>query len=201
MDQNNKITYGAAGIAALAIILSVFLFTKMSGLEKGISKVGFIKSDIILSQYKPAMAIRQRLDEEMGDVKADLDKRGRELESMSADLEQKSKVLSSSAIQPQVAVFQRKQQEFYQLQQQAQQAVNQKQGQLLEPVFQDISTFINKYGKDNGYAVILGTPMEGVVVYGDAGHDLTDIILNEMNSKVPPSMPVPFNNSRDSTKK
>ncbi len=201
MDQNNRLTFAAIGIAGVSLLLTIFLFVKQNDLEKRGSKIGYIKSELILTQYKPAMAIKQKLDEELTDVKADLEKRGRELEAMGSDLEKKSKVLSNAALAPQMEVFQRKQNEYYQLQQAAQQSVNQKQAQLLEPIFQDISTFINKYGKDNGYTVILGSPVEGIVVYGDAGHDLTDIIVNELNSKVPPSMPVPFNSTKDSTKK
>lgn len=50
--------------------------------------------------------------------------------------------------------------------------------------------------------MILGTPMEGLVVYGDAGADLTETILTELNAKVPPSVPAPFETGKpDSTKK
>ena len=199
-NNSKNLLYAGAALGALLLIGMIILFVKVTSLEKGGSKVGFIKSDALLAQYKPALAIQQKLQEETAPFQADLQKRYAELQTIGEELEKKSKVLSSAAMAPQMESFQRKQSEFYQLQQSLQQQVNQKQSQLMEPIFQDISTFIQKYGKDNGYTVILGTPVEGLIVYGETGQDLTETLLNELNSKVPPSMPVPFS-GKDTTKK
>lgn len=197
--SDNAWKYGLAGACGVLLIAVVVLFMKVQSLESRGAKIGYVKSDQLMAQYKPAIAVQQRLQQESAGVQKELEGRYGELQMMNADLETKSKVLSSAAMAPHVEKFQRKQQEFYQIQQSVQQQVGQKQAQLLEPIIQDIGNFINKYGKDHGYTVIFGTPMEGVIVYGDAGNDLTEALATELNAKVPPSMPVPFN--ADTTRK
>ncbi len=192
--------YGFFAAAGLALIAALYLlFVHFNG---GNVKIGYVKSDVLLAQYKPAMAVQQRMQLESAQAQQELEGRYKELQSMDAELQKKLQVLTQQALAPQIEKFQKKQNEFYQLQQGHQQQLQQKQAQLLEPIFQDISNFINKYGKDHGYTVILGTPMEGLVVYGDAGADLTETILTELNAKVPPTMPTPFETATpDSAKK
>jgi outer membrane protein len=200
-EQMKKIIYGVAGACVLLVAATAFLFFKVRALDsRGGAKIGYVKSDALLGQYKPAMAVQQKIQMESAEAQKDLEGRYKELQVMDADLKKKSEVLTAQALAPQVEKFQKKQNEFYQLQQATQQGMQQKQSQLLEPIFQDISTFINKYGKDNGYTIILGTPVEGLLVYGETAADLTEVILNELNSKVPPTIPVPFS-TRDTSKK
>ncbi|MBX7151213.1 OmpH family outer membrane protein [bacterium] len=202
MQDNKKLIYifGAVGLVLLAA--SVYLLIQVNTLEKRSAKIGYVKSDVLLANYKPAIAIQQKLQEETSHVQKELEERYKELQGMDADLKKKSQVLTMQALAPQMERFQTKQSEFLQMQQGLQQAVSQKQAQLLEPVFQDISNFINKYGKDNGYTLIFGTPVEGMVIYGDPAQDLTEILSSELNSRVPPAVPVPLNPAGgDSTKK
>lgn len=199
-DKMTKLTYAFFAAAGLSLIAVIYLLTAQFG--QGNVKIGYVKSDVLLAQYKPAMAVNQRMQMESAQAQQELEGRYKELQSMDADLQNKLKVLTQQALAPQIEKFQKKQNEFYQIQQGHQQQLQQKQAQLLEPIFQDISNFINKYGKDHGFTVILGTPMEGLVVYGDAGADLTETILTELNAKVPPSIPAPFETGKpDSTKK
>ncbi|MBL7959713.1 OmpH family outer membrane protein [bacterium] len=199
-DKMTKLTYAFFAAAGLSLIAVIYLLSVQFG--HGSVKIGYVKSDVLLAQYKPAMSVQQRMQLESVGAQKELEGRYKELQDMDADLQNKLKVLTQQALAPQIEKFQKKQNEFYQLQQGHQQALQQKQAQLLEPIFQDISNFINKYGKDHGYTVILGTPMEGLVVYGDSGADLTDTILTELNAKVPPTMPVPFETGKaDSAKK
>ncbi|KAB2878096.1 OmpH family outer membrane protein [bacterium] len=199
-DKMTKLTYAFFAAAGLSLIAVIYLLSVQFG--HGGVKIGYVKSDVLLAQYKPAMAVQQRMQLESVGAQKELEGRYKELQAMDTDLQNKLKVLTQQALAPQIERFQKKQNEFYQLQQGHQQALQQKQAQLLEPIFQDISNFINKYGKDHGFTVILGTPMEGLVVYGDSGADLTDTILTELNAKVPPTMPVPFDTgSADSAKK
>lgn len=199
-EKTTNLLYGTLAIAGLALIAVIYLLAvRFNG---GDVKIGYVKSDVLLAQYKPAMAVQQRMQLESAQAQQELEGRYKELQAMDADLQKKSQVLTQQALAPQIERFQKKQNEFYQIQQGHQQQLQQKQAQLLEPIFQDISNFINKYGKDHGFTVVLGTPMEGLVVYGDPAADLTETILTELNAKVPPTMPTPFENAKgDSAKK
>ncbi len=194
--------YALSAVCAVLLVSSVYLLYKTADLKSsGPLKIGYVRSEQILQQYKPALAVQQRLQQETADAQQDLEKRYKELQAMDADIKKKSEVLTMQALAPQIEKLQRKQNEFLQLQQSIQQQVQQKQSQLLEPVFQDVSNFITKYGRDNGYAVVFGTPVEGIIVYGDPANDLTETIVTELNARVPPTLPVPFSPGADSLKK
>lgn len=195
--KTNSITYAFFAAAGLSLIGVIYLLL----MGQSPVKIGYVKSDVLLAQYKPAMAVQQRMQAESMGAQKELEGRYKELQAMDAELQKKLQVLTQQALAPQIEKFQKKQNEFYQLQQGHQQALQQKQAQLLEPIFQDISNFINKYGKDHKFTVILGTPMEGLVVYGDSGADLTDAILTELNAKVPPTLPTFESGTADTTKK
>jgi len=197
-----NILYAVTAVSVVLLASSVYLLIRVNELSKyPKTRVGYVKSDVLLAQYKPAIAIQQRLQQETADAQKDLEKRYKELQALDEDIKKKSEVLSTSALAPHIQKMQTKQNEFLQIQQGVQQNVQQKQAQLLEPVFQDISNYITKYGKDNGYTMIFGTPVEGMVIYGDPGQDLTDILISELNSRVPVSVPIPLNPAADSSKK
>jgi outer membrane protein len=193
--------YALSAVCLVLLISSVYMLIKTADSKNsGPTKIGYVRSEQLLQQYKPALAIQQRLQQESAEAQKDLEKRYKELQMMDADIKKKSEVLTMQALSPQIEKMQRKQNEFLQLQQSIQQSVQQKQSALLEPVFQDVSNFINKYGRDKGYAVIFGTPVEGIVVYGDPASDLTETIVTELNARIPPTLPIPYNSGTDSTK-
>lgn len=188
-----KWTYALTAVCVVLLAGLIYvIITLHAGSTAGV-RIGYVHSDQLLSQYKPAMAVQQQLQAESAGAQKDLETRYKELQAMDADLSKKSKVLTTQALAPQIERFQKKQNEFMQLQQSLQQQMQQKQSGMLEPIFLDISNFINKYGKDNGYTLILGTPVEGMLVYGDKGSDLTETLLAELNARVPPTLPVPLN--------
>ncbi len=181
-------------ISGLLLIAVVFLFIRTNDVaSRPALKLGYVRSETLLTQYKPAIAVQQKIQQETAGAQKDLEKRYKDLQAMDADIKKKSEVLTMQALAPQIEKLQRKQNEFLQLQQSIQQTVSQKQAELLEPIFKDISDFINKYGRDNGYSLIMGTPVEGIIVYGDPAQDLTEVILSELNARVPPTLPVPYN--------
>lgn len=203
--ENKNMKTWMVALSAVCIVLlfsSVYLLYKTADSKTaGGTKIGYVRSEQILQQYKPALAIQQRLQQETAEAQKDLEKRYKDLQAMDADIKKKSEILTMQALAPQIEKLQRKQNEFLQLQQSIQQQVQQKQAELLEPVFQDVSNFINKYGRDNGYAVVFGTPVEGIIVYGDPANDLTETIVTELNARVPPTLPVPYNSGADTLKK
>lgn len=146
-DKTTNLTYAFFAAAGLSLIAVIYLLTVQFG--HGNVKIGFVKSDVLLAQYKPAMAVNQRMQMESAQAQQELEGRYKELQTMDADLQNKLKVLTQQALAPQIEKFQKKQNEFYQIQQGHQQQLQQRQAQLLEPIFQDISNFINKYGKDH----------------------------------------------------
>lgn len=50
-----------------------------------------------------------------------------------------------------------------------------------QAVLNQINSFVEEYGTQNGYNVILGTTLSGSLLYGDDAIDITEEILDAMN--------------------
>ncbi len=53
--------------------------------------------------------------------------------------------------------------------------------QMTSGVLNQINSYIDKYGKDNGYDLIFGTNTSGNLLYGNQGMDITTEILQGLN--------------------
>ncbi len=52
---------------------------------------------------------------------------------------------------------------------------------ITEGVLNQVNSFIEAYGKEQGYSIILGTTVSGSLLYGEEGIDLTDEVLEALN--------------------
>lgn len=52
---------------------------------------------------------------------------------------------------------------------------------MLEGVLNQVNSFVEEYGKENGYDLILGTTMSGSILYGDEVIDITEELITEIN--------------------
>ena len=65
----------------------------------------------------------------------------------------------------------------------AQTAYQQADAQYTEQIWTQINTYIQDYGKENGYDYIFGTTGGGNLMYGSEGYDLTELITQYINDK------------------
>lgn len=188
---DKKISYLLVSAIFLLTLASAFSIYKILQLDsRPAQKIGYVRSEALVMKYRGAIEINKQMQlEGQGYQKTISDMEG-ELMALEKDIQKKSAVLSQVALQPQVARFQKKQQEYMEYAQAAQNQMMRRQNELLQPVLDEISFKIEKYGKQNGYSLILGTPVSGLIIYGDVGEDLTDIIAEELNRSLPAELPV-----------
>lgn len=55
--------------------------------------------------------------------------------------------------------------------------------ELLAGVLGQVNTFIENFATEKGYHVVLGTTSSGSLLYGEAGWDITDEVLAELNKE------------------
>ena len=54
---------------------------------------------------------------------------------------------------------------------------------LLEGVFNKINAYIERYGAENGYDVIIGATLSGNILYANKATDVTDEIIKGLNNE------------------
>jgi outer membrane protein len=54
--------------------------------------------------------------------------------------------------------------------------------QMLEGVLNQVNSFVEEYGKEHNYSLILGTTLSGSILYGEEGIDITQELITEINN-------------------
>jgi Skp family chaperone for outer membrane proteins len=54
---------------------------------------------------------------------------------------------------------------------------------LVQGVLNQINDFIKKYSEDHGYTFVFGTTNDGTLLFGNKGVDITEDVLEELNTE------------------
>jgi outer membrane protein len=78
--------------------------------------------------------------------------------------------------------LQQMQENLTKLQQDAQTTINNKQAQLMDPVYKKVSKAIEEVAKENAYTFVLTSQIGGldVILYADEKSDVSDLVLKKM---------------------
>jgi len=63
------------------------------------------------------------------------------------------------------------------------------ESEMTQGVLNQINSFVEQYGREQGYTVILGTTLSGNVLYGEDIVDITDEVLTGLNTSYKASPP------------
>lgn len=165
----------------LISIISSFLITILTvwGFNKWNSqKTGYIKSAVILQDYKGMTTATEQFNNELKMVQTNLDTLKARFERLQmAEAATSGKEKSNLSYQLGIA-----QTEYEKYNQQASEQMETRRAELTQKVLQTINDFIQEYGKKNNYKFILGTTNEGSILYGQEADDLTQTILDQLNN-------------------
>ena len=161
-------------------ILIVFAILLMSCNQ---TKIGYVDLEEVVKEYKGTKDAEKAMNEKSQGIKAQLDQSAAEYQTQVTDYYAKVKSMSNKVRQQTEDALRQQQEVLNQKQQQAQAEV-QKDGQdRMAEINEDIVDFVSDYAKTNGYTYILGTSEQTrTVLYGDSKTDLTDDILENLNT-------------------
>lgn len=163
----------------ITLMLVLSLFFSASALAAQ-DKIGIINMQKVIAVCEPGQKAMEELKDKFKDLKADLDKQKKAIETMQNDLPKQSMMLSQEAKQDKEIQFKRKVRDFQDMSQNYQRKMKADEERLSKPILQKLIDVIQNYGKSNGYTAILDTQTSGLL-YADEAIDLTDKITVEMN--------------------
>ena len=165
------------GIASL--ILSGFLLFSKAG-EK---KIAYIRSSELIYNYLGMQEAQRDYQQKMESWKANVD-------TLKNDFQ-----VTLSKYQSEYAGIKKEEREMREklLEQQEENlrnytlAINDKakeeDDKITQAVLNQVNSFVEEYGKENGYDVILGTTVSGNLLYGKKAMDITDEVLLALNKQ------------------
>src|SRR5690554_994145 len=175
----------ATGII-LAAIGSILLTA--APLQAQDMKIGFVEPRAVLERMPEMRAVQQRLQNFAERKQNELIQKERELQTELEAYQQKVGVISEQARQNEEERLTQLDQEFRQLQMEAQQEVEQQQSQLMGPLLQQIQESINNVANQKGLDYVLNTTTstgDVIILYVspqvEAEFDITQDVMADLD--------------------
>ncbi len=144
--------------------------------------IAYIRSGVILADYEGMKEVRDALDDKKELWHSNVDTLESDFRRALHQYNSDFKEMSGDD--------RRRREEYLDLQQRnlndyrrsLERKARESEDKLLEGVLEQINVFVEHYGREEGYDVVLGTTADGNIMYGDAACDITEEVLRELNS-------------------
>src|SRR5688500_9672254 len=175
----------------LLAVLGMIAFASHAQTATATTKVGYADVDYIFSQMPESKQIDTDLKSLQTQLKNQIDAKYQDYQKKLADYQANINTMIDAVRANTERELVQMQQNIEKLQQDAQTTVQNKQTQLMEPVFKKVGKAIEDVAKENGYTFILSQQIGGldVILYGDENSDVSDLVLKKLGVTPKPATP------------
>jgi outer membrane protein len=172
----------------LLVVLAIGAF--VSEAQTTSTKVGYADVDYIFGQMPESKQIETELKSTQTQLKNQIDGKAQDFQKKLADYQANAGTMLDAVRVNTERELQQLQQNLEKLQQDAQSSIQNKQVQLMDPVYKKVSKAIQDVAKENGYNLVLTTVVGGVdaVLYGDENLDISDLVLKKLGVTPKPAV-------------
>ncbi len=169
----------------LSLAAALFLGAVFCGAASAAEiKLGYIN---MLKVEKESLAGKQALktlEKMAADKQAKIEERRKEIEKMQKELDKQSSIISSDERQRREDKLQREYKNYQRYYSDSQDELSKKKEELANKMFDEVTGVIQKYGKEEGYTLILD---RSVVLYAPEAVDITDKIIKAYDDTKAPA--------------
>jgi outer membrane protein len=161
------------------IILAVLMLASCQEQQK----IGFVDNGKVINEYQEKLEVEEEFKAREEIFNKRTDSIGQAFQLEAQDFQLKSKSMSAKKAQEKYDELGQKQQLLQQQLQFEQQQLQQAFSAEIDSVIIRVKDFVKDYGSKNGYTYILGTSdASSTVMYGTEANDLTNIIIEALNT-------------------
>lgn len=147
-------------------------------------RIAYIDVQRVLARSSAGVAAREQLEREKAVMQKEMDGKRVELEKMRDELEKKGPLMTAEARREKQEGFERKRRDAARMMDDYQKELEKKEQALLQRVLQELSSVIERVGKEKGYYMIV-EKRGASVLYASADADLTDEIIRAYDQAAP----------------
>jgi outer membrane protein len=164
------------------LLVVMGLVTFISHAQTASSKIGYADVDYIFSQMPEAKQIDTELKSLQAQLKNQIETKAAEFQKKLADYQQNLNTMLEAVRANTERELQQLQQNLQKLQEDAQTTIQNKQNQLMDPVYKKVGKAIEETAKEQGFNIVLSQQIGGldVVLYADETSDISDLVLKKM---------------------
>ncbi len=146
-------------------------------------KIAFVDNGEVINAYQEKIDVEERFKLKDEAFKKRTDSIGKAFQLEVQDFQINGAKLSRKKQEEQSQALGQKQQILQQQIQMEQQNLTNEFNKEIDSVLSHVKSFVADYGKKNGYAFILGKNEAGSVMYGTDANDITQTIIDALNTK------------------
>ena len=140
------------------------------------TRIGYIDLGRVLARSAAGVSAREQLEREKATMQKEMDGKRVELDKLRDELEKKGSLMTADARREREEVMERKRRDATRLADDFQRELGRKEQVLAQKVLQDITTVIERVGKQKGFYLVLERRGAGVL-FSAPEADLTDEII------------------------
>ena len=178
----------AVALAAL-VLGSVGTAAAQGGPPAG-TPVVYINSQAILQAAPGAAEAQRTFQRELDEWQADLQKDAAVIDSLQQDYLRQEVMLSPQAREQKQEAIRSRQQEAVTKQRELENRARQRQGELLQPILDRVTSTIDALRAERNYSIVLDVTSQGVVA-ADPALDVTDLVVQRLGGAAPASEGTP----------
>ena len=147
------------------------------------ARIGYIDLARVLARSAAGVAAREQLEREKATMQKEMDVKRVELDKLRDELEKKGPLMTVDARREREESMERKRRDATRLADDFQRELGRKEQVLAQKVLQDITSVIERVGKQKGYYLVLERRGAGVL-YSVPEADLTDEIIKAYDQEM-----------------
>lgn len=177
--------------AVLLVAVGVLYYFQFSGSKSGsssgsagaaLSKIAYINSDSVLKYYEFTKVNVSMLEEKGKRMEQDLKNRAMSLQNEIENYQRTRNSLTIGQAQAIEEDLGKKQQNFQMAQQSAAQLMDENQNKMSLELYQKVTQFLEKYGKENGLQVVLKFNSSSDLLFASDSLDISKQVIVGLNA-------------------
>jgi outer membrane protein len=161
------------------VLAGLLLFGGVQTVEAQTVRVGYIDSQVILSEAPGAVEAQQEFDRDMERFRGEIQRMGEDLERLIGNYQQQERTLSPEARDARQNEIRLKEMEYQQRVDEMEMEAAQRRQVLVEPILERMSQAIETIRAEGEYAVIFDTASRAIVA-ADPQLDLTGEVIRRL---------------------
>ena len=190
----NNIAIGLALICLAAMAAAYFFF---SGKQV---KIGYVNSGELVNDYIGMREARNTYQNKAQIWQGNIDTLKLDFQRAVNSYNNEFAKLSDQEKKSREAILKQQQDNLIQYKQAIEDQAKKEDERITSGVLNQINGFVEQYGKDHGYDVILGTTLSGSLLYAKDDINLTKIVLEELNKSYDPLLMKKLSEQHDTIK-
>lgn len=182
------------GILAVAVIyLYVLHFSDGSPAEAeettavstnaNMPKIAYVNSDTLLEYYDFFQDKRAELEEKAQKLQADYETRAKGLQSEISTFQRNAGTMTMNQARAVEEDLVKKQQNLAQYQQNLSAELMQEEGKVNEELYEKVAEYLEEYGEEENFKVVLTYTKNSGVLYADDSLDITRTVVDKLNER------------------